>query len=85
MDFQDGRHSGLLGFPLGTILAIFNLQVTPVLPTNFRNIGFQDGHHGGYLGFPIGTILAIFDLQDTPMLCTVTSQFACWFRKRNDK
>ena len=60
------------GFTIGTILAIFDLQVTPVLPTKFRvnwpfssgeaKIDFQDGCHGGLLGFPIGTILAIFDL-----------------------
>ena len=29
IDFQDGGH---LGFPIGTILAIFYLQVTPMLP-----------------------------------------------------
>ena len=63
------------------ILAIFDLQVTPMLPTKFESIGlsaqekkrkidFQDGGHGGHLGFPTGTILAIFDLQVTPMLPT---------------
>ena len=31
--FQDGHHGGHLGFPIGTILAIFDLQVTPMLPT----------------------------------------------------
>ena len=25
IDFQDGRHGGYLGFPIGTILAIFDL------------------------------------------------------------
>ena len=61
------------------ILAIFDLQVTPMLPSKFgvnwpfgsgeeAKIDFQDGGHGGHLGFPIGTILAIFDLQVTPML-----------------
>ena len=33
IDFQDGSH---LGFPIGTILAFFDLQVTPMLPTMFR-------------------------------------------------
>ena len=76
IDFQDGGHGGHLGFPISTILAIFDLQVTPMLPSKFgvnwplvqekkRKINFQDG---GHLGFPIGTILAIFDLQVTPML-----------------
>ena len=76
IDFQDGGHGNHLGFPIGTILAIFDLQVTPALPTKFgvncllieekkRKIDFQDG--GRYLGFPIGTIkiLAVFDLQVT--------------------
>ena len=30
IDFQDGGH---LGFPIGTILAIFDLQVTLMLPS----------------------------------------------------
>ena len=64
-----------LKFPNGTILDVFDLQVTLMLPTKFglsaqemkRKIDFQDGSH---LGFPIGTILAIFDLQVTTMLPT---------------
>ena len=56
------------------ILAIFDLQVTLMLPKSLESIGisvqekkqkiidFQDGGHGGHLGFPNGTILAIFDL-----------------------
>ena len=67
IDFQYG---GNLGFPIETILAIFHLFVTPMLPTNFgvkwpfgsgeeAKTDFQDG----CLGFPVGTILAIFDLQ----------------------
>ena len=35
IDFQDGRHGGHLGFPIGTILSIFDLQVTPMLPSKF--------------------------------------------------
>ena len=34
-DFQDGCNGGHLGFPIGTILAIFDLQVTPMLPSKF--------------------------------------------------
>ena len=33
IDFHDGGH---LGFPIGTILAIFDLQITLMLPTKFR-------------------------------------------------
>ena len=35
IDFQDGSHGGHLGFRIGTILAIFDLQVTPMLPSKF--------------------------------------------------
>ena len=35
IDFQDGGHGGHLGFPIGTILAIFYLQVTLMLPSKF--------------------------------------------------
>ena len=69
---QDGGHGGHLGLPTGTILGIFDLQVTPMLPTSLKSISlsipekqkidFQDGRHGRNLGFPIRKILAIFDL-----------------------
>ena len=35
IDFQDGSHGGHLGFQIGTILAIFDLQVTLMLPSKF--------------------------------------------------
>ena len=35
IDFQDSRHGGYLRFTIGTILAIFDLQVTPMLPSKF--------------------------------------------------
>ena len=44
IDFQDGYHGGHLGFPIGTILPIFDLQVTPMLPTKFGvNWPFSSG------------------------------------------
>ena len=36
IDIQDGSHDSPLGFPIGRILAIFALPVTPMLPTQFR-------------------------------------------------
>ena len=67
------------GFPIQTTLAIFDLQVTLMLPTKFRVIWpFCSGKEAKYrfsrwpslmhFGFPIGKILAIFALQVTPML-----------------
>ena len=58
-------HCGHLAFLIGTILAIFDLPVTPMLPA--YKIDSQDG---GHLGFPLGTVIAIFDLQVTPKLPT---------------
>ena len=69
-----------LGFPIGAILAIFDLQVTLLPATKFRvKWPFGSGEegknrfsrrHGGHLKFPIGMILIIFDLQVTLMLPT---------------
>ena len=36
INLQDGCHGGHLGFPIGTILAIFDLPVAPILPDKFR-------------------------------------------------
>ena len=85
-DYIKNRFSTwLLGWPSMTsdrmILAIFDLQVTPILPIKFRlnwssiqekkfKVVFQDGNCGSHLVFPIGTILAIFDLQVTWMILT---------------
>ena len=35
IDFQDGSHGAHPGFTIGMILAIFDLQVTPMLPSKF--------------------------------------------------
>ena len=44
IDFQDGGNGGHLGFPIGTILAIFDLQVTLMLPSKFGvNCLFSSG------------------------------------------
>ena len=75
---QDGSH---LGFPIRLILATVDLQVTSILPMNFKSIAlsvqgkkfktdFQVGHHSRNLRFLIATIWAIFDLQVTLMLPT---------------
>ena len=61
-----------LGFSIGMILTIFDLQITPTFPTKFQinllfiqekfKIVFHDGGHGSHLGFLIRTIFSIFDL-----------------------
>ena len=79
--FSNGGHGNHLWFPIWTILSIFDLQVTLMLPTKFQvNWPFGSGEeaknrlsrcqHGGHLGFRIGTISAIFYLQVTLMLPT---------------
>ena len=59
IDFQDGCHCDHLGFLIRGFLAIFNLQITPLLPTKFQvnwpfgseeaKKDFQDGGPGGHL------------------------------------
>ena len=78
IDFQAGYRVGQLGFPIGTILATFDLYkssryfLSKFGTTGFsvqeKNIDFQDSSHGGIFGFSIGTTLAIFDLQVNPIL-----------------
>ena len=44
IDFEDGHHGGHLGFPIEPILAIFDLHVTPMLPTKLKvNKSFGSG------------------------------------------
>ena len=57
-----------LGLPIGTIFAVFDLQVIPMLSTKFQvNWPFGSGESSKQI-FQIGKILAIFYLQITPML-----------------
>ena len=58
IDFQDGHHGGQLGFQIGTILANFDLQVSPMLPTKFQlNWPFGSGEEVKKLNFKMGAIL----------------------------
>ena len=57
-DFQDGDNGGHPGFHIGTIFAIFYVQVTLMLPTKFQvNSPFGSTED---LGFPIGRIFFIY-------------------------
>ena len=81
IDFKDGGHRGYLGFLIRTILPIFDVQFTPMIPTKFHvnwpfdsgeeeEMNFHDGDHGGHFRFQTGSILTIFDIQVTLMLPT---------------
>ena len=90
-DFQDGRHSLNLGFPIATT---FYLQVTRCFLPSFESTGlsvqkkkgkidFQNDHH---LGFPIGTILAIFISTNHPDASyQFSNQLVLWFRKISEE
>ena len=76
IDFKDGGHGGNLGFMIGKILAIFDVQVNPMHPTKFQdNWPFGSGEEAKhrFSRWPplrpsalwIKTILTIFDLQVT--------------------
>ena len=65
INFQDDGHGGHLGFPIRTILAMFDLQITPIRPTNFQgNWPFGSGVGAKYI-FKMATMAAGFDLRST--------------------
>ena len=80
IDFQDDIHNSDLGFLIRIFFAIFNLQVTAILPAKFPvkwpfvkekfKTDLQDCGPGSQLGFPIRKILASFDLQVALILPT---------------
>ena len=60
IDFQDGGH---LGFPISMILAIFDLQVTPMLPSKFGvNWPFGSGEEAKNR-FKMAAMAAILDFR----------------------
>ena len=72
--YQVSSHGGHHGLPIGTILTIFDLQVTRCLLPCCKSIGLlvQEKKRNIFSRLlpswiPIGTSLAIFDLQVTPM------------------
>ena len=85
-DFQDGHHGSYLGFLIGRILAIFDLQVTLLLPAKFqvnwpnssgekvKKIDFQNGSHDCYLGFLIGMITAFLCTSRLDVSYQISSQ-----------
>ena len=93
IDFQNGGHDGYLGFPIG-ILAILDLQVSPVLTTKFwvnwffiskesvQYIYFEDGGCDGHLWFLSTRILAIvWSTSHSDTSYQVSHQLAFLFRR----
>ena len=67
IDFQDGGHGSHLGFPIGTILAMFDLQVTPMLRTKFRvnwHLGLGEEAKNIFSRFPPWRPSWIYDRHD---------------------
>ena len=60
IDFQEGRHGGHLEFRIGTILAIFDLQVTQMLPNKFR-ASWPFGSAEAKNRFKVAPMVAILD------------------------
>ena len=90
-------HGPILDFQgfFGTILAIFNLQITPKLPIQVQvnwpfgsgkevKNRFSKGPHGNYLGFWI-RMTTFFDLQVTPMLPTKFESIGLLVQEKKQK
>ena len=71
------KNSSHLGFRIGMILAMFDLQVIPMLHTMFQvnclsvqekkqKIDFQDDSHACHLEFLIGMIYEFFFINSFP-------------------
>ena len=81
MYYQNNLYGRFLWCPLGTILAVFDLQIALILPKKFKSVSLsaqekklkmdvQDGSYDGHFVILIHTILASFDLQVVQMLPT---------------
>ena len=60
LDFQDDNCGGFLVFPIGTILAIFDLQVTSMILTKFQvnwPYGSEKEEKNRFLRWPLAVIL----------------------------
>ena len=96
-DFQNGHHGSHLGFPIGTILSIFDLQVTPMLPTKFWvywPLGSWEEANNRFSRWPPWRPSWIFYQNDFSYFWSrshsnasyhyqVWSQLAFWFRRKN--
>ena len=86
-DFQESSHGYHLGFTIGTIVAIFDLQVSPMLPTKFQvnwPFGLAEKAKNRFSIWQPGWPAWISDQNDFASY-QVSSQLAFWFRKRSKK
>ena len=96
IDFQDGHHIGHLGFPIGRILAIFDLKVTPMLPIKFQvnwPLGSEEAKNrfsGRLLWWPSwisdwNYFSYFWSTSHPDDSCQVLCQLAFQFRRRSEK
>ena len=97
MDFQDGLKGSHLGFPIGTILAIFNLQIITMLPTKFRvnwSFSSEEEAKNRFSRWPPWRRSWTFDRDDFCYFWSIShpnasyhvwSQLAFGFRRRSEK
>ena len=92
IDFQNGSRGSHLGFPIGTILAIFDLQVTP----SFKSIGLsvheKKRKHRLSRWPPWPSWIAdrndfiyFWSTSHPDASYQVSSQMGLWFRRRSGK
>ena len=63
-DFQDVDHDSQLGFLTRTIIAIFDLHVSPMLPTKFKvNQPFGSGEDAKNTFFKMSAMTPILDFR----------------------
>ena len=93
IDFQDGDHGGHLGFSIGSILTIFYLLLTAMLPTKFQVIGISvqekkrkiDFSRCRHLGISDRNAFSYFDVQVTPKLPTSFKIISLCVKKKKRK
>ena len=94
IDFQNGHHSDHLGFPIGTILATFDLQVSPMLPTYIKvnkPFGSEEEEKNRFLRFrpswnsDRNDLRFFLSISHPSASYQVWSQLAFGFRRRSEK
>ena len=89
IDFQYGRYGGHLEFLIGMIIAIFDLQVTLMLPIKVQvkwHFYSREEAKNGFSRWPLWNDFSYFWSTSQPDASyQVSSQLAFWFRRRSEK